>query len=136
MKSILGKFLIKENTVLIILLILILTYFFTKFLIIENFTDYNTPHNVLLSGWYKPTKHPRTDIPESVQWKRFPIFPSNYLKNNNIRQWNHPSIGSCVPASVCGDLYRSLPKQPEKKACNPGYTPERVNYYNSIPFEE
>ena len=75
----------------------------------------------------------------STIWQDYPVFPvGSYAQiTNNIRYPDSPDNGRCMPASMCGALYK------DKEIGNNYVTPPppapdcegetRVNYYSTLP---
>ncbi len=72
-------------------------------------------------------------------WWHYPIFRVGSYKQitNNIRYSNNPDDGTCMPASMCGALYKE--KQSKSNYVNPlppvaeNCAGTRVNYYYTEP---
>jgi len=122
---------------------LIATFIFIDFFKLnkkENFSPGKYPQSVddpLLTGFY-PTKEIALGTGVSDEeyqdiYKEYPAFPSNNVKNNNIKDWNIPDNGTCSRAEMCNTLYNSL----NYKDCyDPIANPLlkggiRINYFNS-----
>ena len=79
-------------------------------------------------------------------WWHYPIFEVGSYDQitNNIRFSNNPDTGRCMPADVCGTLYKEyqtqsnyiFPLPPVKPECG---SSSRINYYytptNMLPYK-
>jgi hypothetical protein len=86
----------------------------------------------LLYEDYNVKKNPKLDKSTQNIYKNYPIFPSNSLKNNNIRYWDLPTNGTCTPPDFCMSLYdKTHQKQyTHQEPKNPGFAKKRVNFFN------
>jgi len=67
-------------------------------------------------------------------WWHYPIFQVGSYDQitNNIRFSNNPDVGDCMPAELCGTLYKNYQMQSNYVFPLPPVKPEcgsRVNYY-------
>jgi hypothetical protein len=76
-------------------------------------------------------------------WWHYPIFEvGSYAQvTNNLKYSNNPDTGRCMPADVCGTLYKEYQTQSNYVTPLPPVKPEcgtRINYYttptNFLPF--
>lgn len=84
----------------------------------------------LLYQHYNVKKKPKLDKSTQDIYKNYPIFPSNSLKNNNIRYWDLPTNGKCTPPDFCMSLYDKTPQNTHQEPNNPGFAKKRVNFFN------
>ncbi len=63
-------------------------------------------------------------------WHYRPTPPINAMESNNIRYWETPNNGGCIPADMCGALYadKTLHIPPPPPMLGWGHE-IRVNYY-------
>ena len=40
--------------------------------------------------------------------KNYPIYPSNSLRNNNLKYWSLPDNGTCFFPELCNNMYNEL----------------------------
>lgn len=141
---------------LILLVVIILPSFFniSKFLQ-EGFETYNlettqgnypTITDTRMLSFYPSTGRLGISNNEAQDiWWHYPIFRVGSYKQitNNIKYPNNPDDGTCMPASMCGALYKekqehsnyTVPLPPVAENCSG----TRVNYYytepNMMPFK-
>jgi hypothetical protein len=75
--------------------------------IISNIPDSET--KVLVQDTYPPIgKNKISNDTASSIWWHYPVFTLGSYKQitNNIRYPNNPDEGTCMPASMCGSLYK------------------------------
>jgi len=84
----------------------------------------------ILYNDYNVKTHPKLVKSIKDVYKNYPVFPSNSLKNNNIRYWDLPTNGKCTPPEFCMSLYNKTPQIIPPKPTSPGFDNKRVNYYN------
>ena len=128
------------------------------------FTSSSNPSNTFNNNNNKPNSFPSsTDIllqdsypstgrngvsndEASKIWWHYPIFEVGSYDQitNNIRFSNNPDTGRCMPADVCGTLYKEyqtqsnyvFPLPPVKPECG---SSSRINYYytntNMLPYK-
>ena len=93
--------------------------------------------NVLVQDIYPITgRNGITDNQASNIWWHYPTFKlGSYAQiTNNIRYSNNPDIGNCMPASMCGSLYKEKrnksnyihPLPPVNNSCG-----TRVGYFST-----
>lgn len=102
----------------------------------------------LVADTYPATNNPRGLLSSNGAanvWWHYPTFKLGSYKQitNNIRYPNNPDVGDCMPASMCGTLYKEkhlgnnevTPLPP----LNPGCPGTRVGYFqtdvNLLPFK-
>jgi len=102
--------------------------------------------DVLLTGDYPLTGRNGVSKDGAFNiWWHYPIFEvGSYAQiTNNIKYPNNPDNGQCMPAELCGALYKEKPHMPSNYAEPLGPVPDspsaRVNYYNAqsnlLPFK-
>lgn len=160
-----------NNTMLIILVIIIvglslgLPLFYNMFKsikMIENYQNYdsNNATTPSLGGYQKKYPFPETDLlVEDIYpvtgrkgisnnganniWWHYPIFELGSYDQitNNIRYSNNPDEGTCMPASMCGALYKEKQLKTNYVKPLPPINPNcgtRVGYFNTninlLPF--
>jgi hypothetical protein len=113
-------------------------------LITENYTNLGTggqypssQTDVLLQDSYPITgRNGVSNDQGSKIWWHYPIFEVGSFDQitNNLKFSNNPDTGRCMPADVCGALYKEYQTQSNYVFPQPPVTPEsgtRVNYYYS-----
>jgi len=160
-----------NNTMLIIIVIIIvglslgLPLFYNMFKsikMIENYQNYdiNNATSTNLGGYQKKYPFPETDLlVEDIYpvtgrkgisnnganniWWHYPIFELGSYDQitNNIRHSNNPDEGTCMPASMCGALYKEKQLKTNYVKPLPPINPNcgtRVGYFNTninlLPF--
>ena len=153
---------------IIILLALGLLLFYNMFKsikMIENYQNYDTNNAMSTTtslGGYKKDKYPFPETDLLVEnsypvtgrkgisnngaadiWWHYPIFELGSYDQitNNIRYSNNPDEGTCMPASMCGALYKEKQLKTNYVKPLPPINPEcgtRVGYFdtniNLLPF--
>lgn len=107
--------------------------------ILETNNAYPANENeVLLSGDYPTTGNKGiSDNGSNDIWWKYPIFKvGSYAQiTNNIKYPNNPDDGQCMPASLCGALYKDKPHMPSNYVKPlppvPDCSGARINYYNT-----
>jgi hypothetical protein len=129
---------------------------------IENYQNYdiNNAATTNLGGYQKKYPFPETDVlledmypltgrkgisnngADDIWW-HYPIFELGSYDQitNNIRYSNNPDVGTCMPASICGTLYKEKQVKTNYITPLPPINPEcgtRVGYFNTninlLPF--
>ena len=83
-------------------------------------------------------KNQLSDNTSNDIWKEYPIFKLGSYEQitNNIRYPDNPDDGTCMPASMCGALYRN--KNIHTNLPQVKIDGTRINYYNTdvnlLPF--
>lgn len=91
--------------------------------------------DVLLQDSYPVTGKSGVSVDQGSKiWWHYPIFEVGSYDQitNNIRFSNNPDTGKCMPAEVCGALYKDSQNQSNYVYPLPPVKPEcgsRVNYY-------
>jgi len=68
----------------------------------------------------------------SDNYEYYPVYSSDSLKINNLRQWKTPDNGKCSTADFCDVLYDEKPIQEMKVfSPQPEWGKGRINYYES-----
>lgn len=113
---------------------------------VENYSNYDlacstggfpfSQTNTLLQDTYPITKRNGVSNDEASKiWFHYPIFEVGSYDQitNNIKYPNNPDTGRCMPADMCGTLYKEIntsnyiyPLPPAKITSD-----ARINYYNS-----
>jgi hypothetical protein len=103
-----------------------------------------TENNVLLEDSYPLTgRNGISDNSANNIWWHKPIFKVGSYEQitNNIRYSNNPDVGSCMPASMCGALYKDKQLKTNYVKPLPPINPEcgtRIGYFdtniNLLPF--
>lgn len=114
---------------------------------VENYSNYDlacstgifpfSQTNTLLQDTYPITKRNGVSNDEGSKiWFHYPIFQVGSYDQitNNIKYPNNPDTGRCMPADMCGTLYKEIkntsnyiyPLPPAKITSD-----ARINYYNS-----
>ena len=99
--------------------LIILAIYFSKILPLEGYSNNNLEDsmgdypgastNALVQDIYPITgRNGITENQASNIWWHYPTFKlGSYAQiTNNIRYSNNPDIGNCMPASMCGSLYK------------------------------
>jgi hypothetical protein len=84
----------------------------------------------LLYENYNVKKNSKLEKSTQDIYKNYPIFPSDSLKNNNIRYWDLPTNGQCTPPDFCMSMYNKTPQNIPPEPKNTGFEKKRVNFYN------
>ena len=93
--------------------------------------------NVLLQDSYPITGHNGVSNDQGSKiWWHYPIFEVGSYDQitNNIKFSNNPDTGRCMPADICGSLYKEYQTQSNYVFPLPPVKPEcgsRVNYYHA-----
>jgi len=93
--------------------------------------------NVLVQDFYpRIDKYGISDNNASDIWWHYPIFQLGSYKQitNNIRYSNNPDEGTCMPASMCGALYKDNQLKSNYVEPLPPINPEsgtRVGYFTT-----
>lgn len=100
----------------------------------ESFSPGKYPLSVtrpLLYGAYDMVKHPSYDANSASDiYVNEPQYPAKHCGTNNVRYWNRPTNGKCVPSGMCMGLY-DITQQPIPPPLLPPNGIPRVNYYVS-----
>jgi hypothetical protein len=100
----------------------------------ESFSPGKYPSSVtrpLLYGVYDMAKHPKYDENSASDiYVNEPQYPAKHCGTNNVRYWNRPTNGKCVPSGMCMSLYDNTPQSIPPPLLPPNGIP-RVNYYVS-----
>ena len=116
----------------------------------ENFSNNNTtlatpgtyPNSIdgrLLTFYPSTNRNTISNEDSNNMWWHYPTFQVGSYKQitNNIRYPNNPDVGTCMPGSMCGALYKK--KQEKSNVIEPlPPVPDcvdsvRINYYRSDP---
>lgn len=141
--------------------ILIFNSMFKSNQMLENFDNYNIYNtNSSLGGYENKKTREESDLlledsypltgrkgisnnSASNIWWHYPIFKLGSYDQitNNIRYANNPDEGTCMPASMCGALYKEKQQKSNYIKPLPPLNPDcgtRVGYYNTginlLPF--
>jgi hypothetical protein len=139
--------------ILTLLLVLVISSFYSIHGFKENYTPYplgtdsmvltpdqsypNVQTDVLLDGSFPMTGRKGVSHDQGSQiWWHYPIFEvGSYAQvTNNLKFSNNPDTGRCMPADVCGTLYKEYQTQSNYVYPLPPVKPEcgsRINYYTS-----
>ena len=152
--------------VLIIFICAVLVpYFYTQlkpYFSLEGFDNYKSLENISINNISITNKYPLTENNALVQgsykisgkngvsrdqgskiWWHYPIFKvGSYAQiTNNMRYPNNPDEGTCMPASMCGALYKERHLNTNYVSQLPPINPNcgtRVGYFsttaNLLPF--
>jgi len=103
------------NTILFILLIVIVLYYFGIFKFVSKETfEYKryskypkSQDEPLLYGYYNVKENTNVTKNNNYNiWEEYPVYPNSYKQEtNNKRYWNTPDNGLCSPAEFCGTPY-------------------------------
>jgi hypothetical protein len=135
----LKKSLICQIILFMLTMVFMFNFINTNF---EAFSNYNlenvssTQNNSLLLNWYPIKKDISvTDNSYDNIWNKYPTFKLGSYEQitNNLKYFNSPDIGTCIPASFCDSIYNSRQNKtniitPLPPANSNGI---RVNYYTS-----
>jgi len=112
---------------------------------VNNNTKTFSSTDVLLQDSYPITGRNGVSNDEASKiWWHYPIFEVGSYDQitNNIRFSNNPDTGRCMPADVCGTLYKEFQTQSNYVFPLPPVKPEcgsRINYYytntNMLPYK-
>jgi hypothetical protein len=131
------------NSILLILFIVIVLYYFEifKFASKEAF-EYKrhskypkSQDEPLLYGYYNVKKNTNVTKNNNYNiWEEYPVYPNSYKQEtNNKRYWSTPDNGLCSPAEFCGTPYS--PTNIKKDKVTPGIPVgapvTRVNWWAS-----
>lgn len=141
--------------ILILVLAIGLPLFFKNFKLSEGFSDYtlaadfgdfpSSETKVLVQDTYPITgKNGISNDSASDIWSDYPVFTLGSYDQitNNIRYPDNPDEGTCMPASMCGALYRKKnignnyvePLPPVATDCNGARVGYFDTYINMLPF--
>ena len=145
--------------IIIIIIVLGLPLFYNMFnsiKIMEKYTNYNTTSNsglgdypfpqsdLLVEDTYPPTGRKGISNNNAIDiWWHYPIFELGSYDQitNNIRYSNNPDEGTCMPASMCGALYKEKQLKTNYITPLPPINPNcgtRIGYFttdiNLLPF--
>ena len=104
---------------IIIILAIAIPLFFNFSNILEGYSNYelnqsmgifpNSQTEILIQDTYPPTgKNELSNNTSENIWWHYPVFKLGSYKQitNNIKYPNNPDEGTCMPASMCGALYK------------------------------
>lgn len=133
--------------ILILIIALGVPIFFRISKSVEGYSRYNLEESmgqfpkseteVLVQDFYPPIgKNQISDDTSNDIWWHYPIFKVGSYDQitNNIRYSNNPDVGTCMPASMCGALYKDNQLKGNYVKPLPPVNPEcgtRVGYFST-----
>ena len=138
----------KMLMVILFLIVVVILYYTKHQVIYDNFSNYNLVNstgdypfasNSLLVQDSFPSSEDKllSNNTSNDIWWHYPTFTlGSYSQiTNNIQYPNNPDEGTCMPASMCQTLYKTIKNKSNYTYPLPpaNYSPTgaRVNYYNS-----
>lgn len=142
---------------IIIILAIGIPFLFNFSNILEGYSNYqlnqsigivpNSQTEVLVQDTYPPIeKNELSNNTSDDIWWHYPVFKLGSYKQitNNIKYPNNPDEGTCMPASMCGALYKDKhigtntfkPLPPVNPECGKrvGYFNTNTQLINSLPY--